>query len=147
MKTWLCVLVLHLVAGGIVHGQDDDAAAGERLFRLHCAECHGLDGQGGQGPDLTRGVYRHGSTDPALYQTISKGVAGTPMPATSLSDRQVWQIVRDVRGLAGGARVTGPGHAATGGKLFRGKGGCAECPMVYGEGGRLGPGLAYIGSP
>ena len=92
---------------------------GERLFRLHCAECHGLDGEGGAGPDLTRGVYRHGSSEEALYQTISKGVPGTPMPANSLSDRQLWQIVRYVRSLAGGARVTIPGDPAAGEKLFR----------------------------
>src|SRR6266849_10085397 len=92
VRVWFIILLLHVAAAGIAQAQDDDSA-GERLFRLHCAECHGLDGQGGQGPDLTRGVYRRGSTDAALYQTISKGVAGTPMPANSLSDRQLWQIV------------------------------------------------------
>src|SRR5260370_20027440 len=104
-KVWLIILLLHFTAAGIARAQDDDAA-GERLFRLHCAECHGLDGQGGRGPDLTRGVYRHGSTDQALYQTIAQGVAGTPMPANSLSDRQLSQIVKYVRGLAGAVRVT-----------------------------------------
>ena len=148
MKAWvgagLVLLVVHLTTGGMARAQDD--AAGERLFRLHCAECHGLDGQGGQGPDLTRGVYRHGSTDRALYQTISNGVAGTRMPATSLSGRQLWQIVGYVRGLAGGARVTVSGDRVAGEKLFRAKGGCTKCHMIRGEGGRLGPDLTDIGS-
>ena len=145
VRVWLCILLLHFIADGIARAEDDDSA-GERLFRLHCAECHGLDGQGGRGPDLTRGLYRHGSTDQALYQTISQGVTGTPMPATSLSDRQLLQIVKYVRGLANSAREAVSGDAAAGERLFAGKGGCPKCHMVRGEGGRLGPDLTYIGS-
>jgi len=145
MKAWLCLLALHLIAGEISIAQDD-STAGEPLFRLHCAECHGMDGEGGRGPDLRRGVYQHGSSDEALYRTISKGVAGTPMPATSISDAQLWQIVRYIRGVAGSVRVTVPGNPAAGAKLFDGKGGCTKCHMIRGEGGRLGPDLTYIGS-
>ena len=143
-KLWLGVLVMPLAVGGIAEAQEN--SAGELLFRLHCAECHGLDGQGGLGPDLTRGVYRHGETDEALYRTISQGVAGTRMPATTLSNRQLAQIIQHVRGLAGGARVAVPGDPAAGERLFSTKGGCVKCHMVRGEGGRLGPDLTAIGS-
>jgi cytochrome c oxidase cbb3-type subunit 3 len=142
MQGWFCVLAMCV----IVCGQESDTAAGARLFHLHCAECHGQTGQGGQGPDLTRGIYRHGSTDKALYQTIAKGVAGTPMPATSLADPQLLQIVSYVRLLAGAARVAVPGSPDAGKKLFVGKGGCTKCHMIRGEGGRLGPDLTQIGS-
>jgi len=137
---------LHIVACEISIAQDDDLTAGERLFRLHCAECHGMDAEGGRGPDLRRGVYQRGSNDEALYRTISKGVAGTPMPATTISEAQLWQIVRYVRGAAGGVRVTVPGNPAAGEKLYYGKGGCTRCHMIRGQGGRLGPDLTYIGS-
>ena len=146
MKAWLCVLALRLFAVEISTAQENDLTAGEPLFRLHCAECHGMDGEGGRGPDLRRGVYQHGSSDEALYRTISKGVAGTPMPATSISDAQLLQIVRYIRGVAGSVRVTVPGNPAAGAKLFDGKGGCTKCHMIRGEGGRLGPDLTYIGS-
>jgi cytochrome c oxidase cbb3-type subunit III len=139
-------LVICLAAGGIARGQNLDPPVGARLYRLHCSECHGPDGQGGQGADLTRGVYRFGSTDEALYRTISKGIAGTPMPATTLSDAQLEQVVRHLRLLAGGVRVAAPGSPAAGEALFTGKGGCAKCHMVRGVGGRLGPDLTYIGS-
>jgi putative heme-binding domain-containing protein len=95
---------------------------------------------------LTRGEYRHGSTDEALFHTISTGVPGTRMPATSLSDRQLREIVRYVRRLAGGARVPVAGDAQAGEELFRAKGGCSKCHMIRGAGGSLGPDLTHIGS-
>jgi cytochrome c oxidase cbb3-type subunit 3 len=142
ISIWLWALAMRPVASA----QRTDPAAGARLFRLHCAECHGGGGEGGLGPDLTRGVYRRGSTDQALFQTIASGVPGTPMPATRLSDEQLWQIVAHVRLLAGGVRVSVPGDPAAGEKLFRGKGSCGKCHMVQGEGGSLGPDLSHIGS-
>lgn len=135
-----------LAVCAVSRGQSSDPAAGARLYRLHCAECHGRSGEGGLGPDLTRGAYRRGSTEQALFQTISSGIAGTPMAATALSDEQLWHIVAHVRLLAGAVRVTVPGNPAAGEKLFTGKGGCVKCHMVEGTGGRLGPDLTQIGS-
>jgi putative heme-binding domain-containing protein len=145
VKACIPLLLLHLTTSEIARAQNN-SAAGDRLFHLHCAECHGPTGQGGYGPDLTRGEYRHGSTDEALFHTIATGVPGTRMPATSLSDRQLREIVTYVRGLAGGTRVSVAGDARAGEKLFGGKGGCTKCHMIRGEGGSLGPELTYVGS-
>src|SRR5438094_10603918 len=38
----------------------NDVKFGAKIFHSHCAECHGPKGEGGRGPDLTRGRYRHG---------------------------------------------------------------------------------------
>ena len=35
----------------------DDVTAGAKTFRSHCAECHGLNGEGGRGPNLSDGVF------------------------------------------------------------------------------------------
>lgn len=129
------------------HSSQEDVAAGGRIYHSHCAECHGLKGEGGRGPDLTRGEYRHGSTDAKLFKTIDDGIPGTQMPGVYFEEVQIWQIVAFVRSLAaGGSRATLPGDKASGEKLFFGKAGCTGCHMVNGRGGRFGPDLSDAGS-
>ena len=126
----------------------EDVAAGGRIYRSHCASCHGLDGGGGgKGADLTTGRYRHGSSDEELYETFEKGIPGSEMPATFFNGKQLWQLVAFVRTLAKaeqpGATV---GNAERGAGLFASKGGCAQCHMVAGKGGRGAPPLGDIGA-
>ena len=73
----------------------DHQRAGAALFRAQCAGCHGPDGTGtGAGPDLVSGAWKHGGTDEAVFRTISKGIAGTSMPAfNAFTGLQVWQLV------------------------------------------------------
>src|SRR5277367_5971662 len=60
-----------------------DVAAGTNLFMSHCAICHGPDGSGGpKGPDLQRRHMVQGSSDWALFRTVSLGIRGTTMPAS-----------------------------------------------------------------
>jgi len=51
----------------------DDVKFAANIFHSHCAECHGLKGEGGRGPDLTQGGFRHGVTDEALFRTSPTG--------------------------------------------------------------------------
>jgi putative heme-binding domain-containing protein len=125
----------------------EDVAAGALIFRSHCAECHGLHGEGGRGANLAGGTFYHGSTDADLLRNISEGIPGTEMPGTFFSDNQVWQMVSFVRSLSERAIETRvAGDPAAGEPLFRGKGGCARCHKVDGKGGRLGPDLSNVGS-
>ncbi|MEO7652316.1 MAG: c-type cytochrome [Bryobacteraceae bacterium] len=128
------------------HTTAADVAAGARIFRLHCAECHGLHGEGGRGPNLTTGVYYHGAADANLFANITDGIPGTAMPSVFFSSDQVWQVVSYVRSLAKGASVNPPpGDRARGATLFRQKG-CLGCHQVGREGGSGGPDLTLIGS-
>jgi putative heme-binding domain-containing protein len=148
MRGWLLVGLAAVAAAAQTNPRNtpEDAAAGSRIYRSHCAECHGLKGEGGRGPDLTRGEYRHGSTDAALLRTISRGVPGTEMPGIYFSENQVWQIVAYVRTLAAGpARVALAGNAGGGRRVYVEKG-CPACHRIGGEGGRLGPDLSHVGS-
>lgn len=83
-------------------------AHGEHLFMQNCAMCHG-EGAQGNGPlretmwpppsDLT--IYTSWHADGELYWFITKGVAGTDMPAfeRTLSDEDRWSIIHFLRTL------------------------------------------------
>lgn len=121
-----------------------DIAAGERIFQLDCAICHGGDARGGRGPDLTLGTFRHASDDNQLFQVVRYGIAGTEMPRRVRTDQRAWQVVAYLRTLGGGGEMP-PGDPARGRELFFGSGACSTCHMVGGEGSLQGPDLTRIG--
>src|SRR5712675_308645 len=77
-----------------------DLANGEKLFKNHCALCHGPSGEGGRGPMLTRAKLSRAPDDTALVKVIEDGIRGTEMPsAGSMSEREVRQTAAYVRSL------------------------------------------------
>ncbi len=52
---------------------------GQELFAKNCAGCHGADGKGAFGPDLS-GDYQYGKTAEAIQESITAGRPGN-MPA------------------------------------------------------------------
>jgi putative heme-binding domain-containing protein len=150
---WATVSLLALLSVVSARGQINnphataaDRAAGSKIFRSHCAPCHGVKGTGGLGPNLTTGTFFHGGSDADLYRNISEGIVGTAMPGAFFDGTQVWQIVAFVRSLSQqGATGTVPGDATRGARLFRQQG-CIGCHLAGGEGGIKGPDLSVIGS-
>jgi cytochrome c oxidase cbb3-type subunit 3 len=55
-------------------------AAGKQLYANHCAACHGENGKGTVGPDLTASKYKYGKTRLDIAKSISEGRPGG-MPA------------------------------------------------------------------
>jgi putative heme-binding domain-containing protein len=120
---------------------------GAFLFRSNCALCHGLSARGGsRGPDLTRGVWNHGSSDGEIFHNILNGIPGTLMPTNDLTDLEAWEVVAYLRTLSrtGAKQISGDRQA--GEKLFQGDGNCWLCHMVNGKGGRVGSDLSSVGS-
>lgn len=80
-------------------------AAGRRLYRASCGECHGKRAEGGSGPTLDAKEFLKSTTDAQMQFLISGGVSGSDMPAWSLdyggtmTDEQVRQIVTYLRAL------------------------------------------------
>ena len=120
-----------------------DLLRGEKLFQVHCSLCHGPKGEGARGPMLTRAKLSRAPDDGALLKILEDGIRGTEMPgANALSDRELRQTAAYVRSLGKVALKPVPGDAVRGAEIYRGKGNCAGCHSVRGEGGVAGPDLS-----
>jgi cytochrome c oxidase cbb3-type subunit III len=130
-----------------LEGNPDAILAGMGGYRVRCADCHGTDGRGVRGPDITQ-VWSSGRSDEGLFKTIRSGIPGSEMPAfpaPRTSDRDLWQMLAYLKTLATPASNEPPrGNAENGAKLFRTM--CVACHKVNGTGGRLGPDLSRIGT-
>ncbi|WP_179378775.1 c-type cytochrome [Jannaschia marina] len=82
-----------------------DAAHGASLFAQNCAACHGADGTGGSGPDLTTISARNGGTFPrdrvlAQIDGLDRHAeAGAVMPEFGAGDLGPAIIVEEHEGL------------------------------------------------
>lgn len=79
------------------------AASGRELYvKLNCADCHGFDGKGGMGPNLTDKVWRFGGTPAAIYKSIYEGrPQGMPSWGHALPPKVIWQLVAYIQSLGG----------------------------------------------
>ncbi len=109
-------IVAHLrVLGGVAATESapqrqpgsGDASEGRQLYTAHCAQCHPLDGQGGEGPSLTNAVLLETATDDYLFTTIRTGRRGTTMQGfglpslvrPALADSEIESLVTYLRSL------------------------------------------------
>jgi putative heme-binding domain-containing protein len=120
--------------------------AGEKLFRVHCARCHGMQGEGGEGANLARPKLKYAKNDQQLYDILDDGIAGTGMPSVwVLDDEQLWHVTAYVRSLGQMMEAEMPGDPRAGKAIYEGKGGCPACHIVSGRGKGIGPELTEIG--
>src|SRR5690349_3396122 len=81
-------------------GNESSIRSGMGMFRVACADCHGLDAGGYRGPDLIAALAG-GMTDERLFDVIRKGVPGTEMPSrgTDTADDEILQVIAYLRKL------------------------------------------------
>ena len=62
------------------------------IFEKHCAECHGLSGEGIKAPALNNQEFLSASSNGYLLATISVGRSGTAMPSWAYGDKEHIQL-------------------------------------------------------
>ena len=68
------------------------------------------------------------------------------MPANTFEDAETWALLAYLRSVSNGAQTPKSGDRDKGERLFFGKSACAQCHMVNGRGGALGPELTRVGA-
>lgn len=79
------------------------AQTGKTSFDAKCSSCHGINGEGGIGPNLTDDYWIHGSKLLSIYKIIKDGVADKGMPpwGALLKEEEILQLVAYVKNLHG----------------------------------------------
>lgn len=91
----------------------DSVARGHALYGTLCASCHGTTGKGDgtqdqrddngmptRPRDFTRGIFKGGREREQLYARIRRGMPGTPMPSSDLTDPQVGDLIHYILSLS-----------------------------------------------
>lgn len=153
--SFLVGFVTFTMAFSLALGQDP----GRTLYMERCFWCHGEEGQG-DGPsavgmfprprDFVQADYKirsthHGQlpTDDDLFQVISEGLPGTPMPGWDpiLTEEERWQLVSYLKSFSPRFQSENPeplslptetGSSGRGEEVYRN----ARCFMCHGEAGR-----------
>ena len=111
---------------------------GKQTFASSCANCHGLDGRGGErAPNIAENPKVQRLSDSQIELIIENGIPGTAMPAFhSLETTDVKAVVVYLRTLQGTKQsVKLPGDPVRGDTIFFGKAGCSGCHITAGKGG------------
>ena len=82
-------------------------AQGAKVYKIHCAVCHGAKGLGDGTPglvppprNLVEGEWKHGGSSKELFITLRKGIEGTSMVSFKhLSKEERWTLVHYIRSI------------------------------------------------
>lgn len=96
----LAVLAAMLTACGV--GRPPADASGEQIYRLLCANCHGVDLEGRIGPALGPDTLAASQPDEFIVITVRHGRGRMPSFSSSLSDDQIARLVAYIREVQAG---------------------------------------------
>lgn len=77
--------------------------AGSAVFQAKCITCHGPQGQGGIGPNLTDDYWIHGGKMTQILTVVTNGVSDKGMPpwGSLLKQDEIYSVVAFVKSLRG----------------------------------------------
>lgn len=124
-----------------------DIQAGAAVYASQCTNCHGPNGDQISGVDLRSGRFRNAASDDDLRRIVTNGIPGTSMPGRQLDPPQMVALIAYIRNMrdfkAGPVTL---GDPIRGQALYEGKGRCATCHRVNGNGSHAAPDLSDVGT-
>src|SRR5690242_19260677 len=139
----ISLALLAAAAASLAQVAPDPVEAGRARFNVRCAGCHGQDGLGGErAPAIKSGSERNLDDQKVLRNLIQHGIADRGMPAFSVPDAELSQLVAFLQSrVLPLSKTAGSGNAEAGAALFFGSAHCADCHMIWGKGSLNGPDL------
>lgn len=121
---------------------------GKHSVNAFCGRCHGRDGRGAKGPDLTDGIYLRGPmTDQEIVDIIANGRSGTGMIGFGADYEDYYlpvvAYIRSEEAKARGKPQEPKGDIARGEAIFKQQR-CGGCHWLNQSGGRLGTDLTHL---
>jgi cytochrome c6 len=80
-------------------GGGGNASPGAAIFASNCARCHGADGGGGLGPQLSDGKVAADLSEAEEIRVVTNGRSGMPSFGDALTPEQIQQVVAYTRTL------------------------------------------------
>lgn len=109
-RQWAALLAL-LMAASACNEVMPRRSAGEKLYRKHCAECHGLDAMGhtvrymgNNYANLRDDMWRHWGDAEGMQQTLRGGLVFLHPTYDKLTDQELRQITDHILRLRGELR-------------------------------------------
>src|SRR5436309_13863510 len=139
-------ILIAAVLSPFLWGRQNTADVQQTYSKL-CGGCHGDDARGTQqGPGLSGNPSVRGRSPQSLRNVIRNGIPAAGMPAFDLPAETLDALATMIVSLNRvAAKSSVPGDVAAGRQFFFGKGQCASCHLVQGEGSPIGPDLSDIG--
>jgi cytochrome c oxidase cbb3-type subunit 3 len=84
-------------------------AGGEKLYTQNCVACHGNNGQGGVGPNLTDAYWLHGGDIHSIFKSVKYGIPEKGMRSwqSEIKPADMQAVVSYIITAFGNKNVTG----------------------------------------
>ena len=147
------LLTLAAIGGGALAQVGDhqysatDIQAGFRIYSAQCQLCHGVNGDQIAGVNLSRQRFKRVVSDDDIKAIVTNGAPAAGMPSFRFQPAELGAIAAFIRsGFDQSGTPFKLGNAARGKAVFDGKGACAACHELRGEGRFNAPSLSQVGA-